>query len=70
MHLASLEQQRELIKYMNSLNEWLGHDVERRQTELRGVSDRIDQFRDDLNMLDLTRGTCRLHTTCVLSYHI
>ena len=69
MHLSSLEQQRELIKYMNSLNEWLGHDVERRQTELRAVSDRIDQFRDDLNRLDLTRGTCRLHTTCVLSYH-
>jgi len=70
MHLASLEQQRELIKYMNSLNEWLGHDVEERQTELCGVSDRIDQFRDDLNRLDLTRGTCRLHTTHVLPYHL
>jgi hypothetical protein len=70
MHLASLEQQRELTRYMNSLNDWLGHDMEDRQTELRGVSDRIDQLRDDLNSLDLTRGTCRLHTTCILTYHL
>ena len=65
MHLASLEQQRELVRYMNSLNEWLGHDVEDRQTGLRGVSDRIDQLCDDLNSIGLTRGTCRLHTTYV-----
>jgi hypothetical protein len=26
MHLTSLEQQRELMMYMNSLNGWLGHD--------------------------------------------
>lgn len=70
MHLASLEQQRELTRYMNSLNDWLGHDMEDRQTELRGVSDRIDQLRDDLNSLDLTRGTCRLHTTCILTCHL
>ena len=66
MHLASLEQQRELVRYMNSLNDWLRHDVEDRQTELRGVFDRIDQLRDDLSSLDLTRGTCRLHTTIFL----
>ena len=70
MHLASLGQQRELTRYMNSLNDWLGHDMEDRQTELRGVSDRIDQLRDDLDSLDLTRGTCRLHTTCILTYHL
>ena len=61
MHLASLEQQRELMRYMNSLNEWLGHDVEDRQSELRGVSARIDQLRDDLNRLGLARGPCKLH---------
>jgi adenylylsulfate kinase-like enzyme len=44
MHLASLEQQCELMRYMNSLNEWLGHDVEDRQAELRGVSHCIDQL--------------------------
>ncbi|KAI0272835.1 hypothetical protein BGY98DRAFT_1001049 [Russula aff. rugulosa BPL654] len=48
MHLAALEQQRELMRYMNSLNEWLGHDVEDRQAELRGVAARIDQLRDDV----------------------
>ncbi|KAH9993287.1 hypothetical protein BJV74DRAFT_884401 [Russula compacta] len=56
MHLASLEQQRELMRYMNSLNEWLGHDVEDRQAELRGISARIDQLRDDLSHLGLPRG--------------
>jgi hypothetical protein len=30
MYLASLEQQCELMRYMNSLNEWLGYDVENR----------------------------------------
>ena len=64
MHLASLEQQRELMRYINSLNEWLGYGVEVRQTELRGVSARIDQLRDDLHSLDLTGGTCRLHRLC------
>jgi len=67
MHLASLEQQRELMRYMNSLNDWLGHDVEDRQAELRGVSARIDQLHDDLNRL--TRGPCMLHTTYVLTCH-
>ncbi len=61
MYLASLEQQRELMRYMNSLNEWLGHDVEDRQAELRGVSDRLDQLRNDLNSLGLTRGPCKLY---------
>ena len=61
MHLASLEQQRELIRYMNSLNEWLGHDVEDRQAELHGVSARMDQLRDDLDRLGLPRGPCKLY---------
>ena len=66
MHLASLEQQRELMRYMNSLNEWLGHDVEDRQSELRGVAARLDQLRDDLNRLGLTRGPCKLYHLYVL----
>jgi hypothetical protein len=68
MHLASLEQQRELMRYMNSLNEWLGHDVEDRQAELRGVSARIDQLHDDMNRLGLSRGPCRLHHPYVRAY--
>ena len=61
MHLASLEQQRELMRYMNLLNEWLGRDVEDRQSELSGVSARIDQLRADLDHLGLTRGPCKLY---------
>ena len=61
MHLASLEQQRELMRYMNSLNEWLGHDVEDRQAELRGVTARIDELRGDLDRLGLPRGPCKLY---------
>ena len=68
MNLASLEQQRELMRYMNSLNEWLGHDVEDRQAELRGVSARIDQLHDALNRLGLARGPCRLHHLYVPAY--
>ena len=62
MHLASLEQQRELMRYMNSLNDWLGNDVADRHAELRGVSDRIDQLAEDLNRLGVPRGgPCRFH---------
>jgi hypothetical protein len=71
MHLAALEQQRELMRYMNSLNEWLGHDVEDRQAELRGVAARIDQLRDDVSRLGLfgmTRESCRLHHPHVPAY--
>ncbi|KAH9169356.1 hypothetical protein EDB89DRAFT_1479631 [Lactarius sanguifluus] len=65
MHLASLEQQRELMRYMNSLNDWLGHDVEDRQAELRGVSARIDQLHDDMNRLGLSRGpVCKVALHC------
>jgi hypothetical protein len=68
MHLASLEQQRELISYMNSLNDWLGHDVEDRQSELRGVSARIDRLAEDLGRLGLFRGPCRLYHLYVDAY--
>jgi hypothetical protein len=34
IHLASLEQQCELMRYMNSLNEWLSHDVEDHQAKI------------------------------------
>lgn len=61
MHLASLEQQCELMKYVNSLNEWLGHNVEDHQAYLRGVSARIDQHHDGLNRLGPTRGPCKLY---------
>ncbi len=71
MHLAALEQQRELMRYMNSLNGWLGHDVEDRQAELRGVAARIDQLCEDVSRLGQTgmsREYCRLHHPYVPAY--
>jgi hypothetical protein len=70
MHLASLEQQRELMRYMNSLNEWLGHDVEDRQAELRSISDRLDELRDGLYRLGFPQGPgCRLNSTYIPTCH-
>ena len=36
------------MRYMRGLNEWLARDVHDRQSELRGVSARVDQLRNDL----------------------
>jgi hypothetical protein len=46
--LATVEQQRELMRYMRGLNEWLETDVRDRQTELREVGFRIDELRRDI----------------------
>ncbi|KAJ7507218.1 hypothetical protein B0H11DRAFT_2219050 [Mycena galericulata] len=46
--LATVDQQRELMRYMRGLNEWLERDVHDRQAELRGVVARVDQLRDDM----------------------
>lgn len=51
--LATVDQQRELMRYMRGLNEWLERDVHDRQAELRGVSARVDRLRDDLGRLGL-----------------
>ncbi|CAA7269900.1 unnamed protein product [Cyclocybe aegerita] len=44
--LATVDQQRELMRYMRGLNEWLERDVHDRQSELRGVVARVDQLSD------------------------
>jgi hypothetical protein len=49
--LASIDQQREIMRYMRALNEWLDRDVRDRQSELRGVSARVDQLREDLGRM-------------------
>jgi hypothetical protein len=36
------------MRYMRGLNEWLERDVHDRQAELRGVSARVDQLRNEL----------------------
>ncbi|TFY80506.1 hypothetical protein EWM64_g3507 [Hericium alpestre] len=51
MQVASLEQQRELMRYMTSLNDWLGRDVDDRQAELRGVLAHVDALRNELYRL-------------------
>ena len=43
--VATIEQQREIMRYMRSLNEWLERDVQDRQQEIRDVSRRVDQLR-------------------------
>ncbi|EMD36982.1 hypothetical protein CERSUDRAFT_95250 [Gelatoporia subvermispora B] len=55
--LASFDQQRETTRYLRSLNEWLERDVHDRHAEIRGVSARIDQLRDEiLNELGRREG--------------
>jgi hypothetical protein len=49
--MATVDQQRELMRYMRGLNEWLERDVHDRQAELRGVSARVDQLRNDIGRL-------------------
>ncbi|KAG2366333.1 hypothetical protein BDR07DRAFT_1480198 [Suillus spraguei] len=51
--LATVDQQRELMRYMRGLNEWLERDVQDRQAELRGVTARVDELRNDLARLGL-----------------
>ncbi|KAF7319476.1 PH domain-containing protein [Mycena chlorophos] len=46
--LATVDQQRELMRYMRGLNEWLERDVRDRQQELRGVMARVDQIRAEM----------------------
>ncbi|CAE7134405.1 unnamed protein product, partial [Rhizoctonia solani] len=42
------DQQREIIRYLGGLNQWLERDVIDRQYELRALSERMDQLRDEL----------------------
>jgi len=39
------------MRYMRGLNEWLGRDVHDRQSELRGVANRVEELRRDLGRL-------------------
>ncbi|KAG6330770.1 hypothetical protein ID866_8320 [Astraeus odoratus] len=54
--LATVDQQRELMRYMRGLNDWLARDVNDRQAELRGVTARIDQLRAELGRHGLGAG--------------
>ncbi|KAF8556599.1 hypothetical protein OG21DRAFT_1482945 [Imleria badia] len=54
--LATVDQQRELMRYMGGLNDWLARDVQDRQAELRAVTARVDQLREDLGHLGVGAG--------------
>ena len=51
--LATVDQQRELMRYMRGLNEWLERDVHDRQSEIRGVVARVDQLGRDLREMQM-----------------
>ena len=39
------------MRYMRSLNDWLGRDVRDRQNEMQAISARVDALRGDLARL-------------------
>ena len=43
---ATLEQQQEITRYVQQLNDWLSRDVESRQQEIRAVTARVDHLAD------------------------
>ncbi|KAF9557793.1 hypothetical protein CPC08DRAFT_764341 [Agrocybe pediades] len=51
--LATVDQQRELMRYMRGLNEWLERDVHDRQSEIRGVVARVEQLGRDLHGIQM-----------------
>lgn len=48
--MTAMNQQRELTRYARSMGEWLEHDVQERQTDVRELSARVDRLRDDLGL--------------------
>ncbi|KAL4251010.1 hypothetical protein ABKN59_006567 [Abortiporus biennis] len=57
-HVATIEQQREIMRYLHGLNEWLERDVHDRHSEIQSVSARVDSLGDVVNQLyDILRGT-------------
>ena len=45
-HVATIEQQREIMRYLRGLNEWLERDVQDRHEEIRAVTTRVDELRE------------------------
>ena len=52
---ATIDQQREIMRYLRSLNEWLDRDVHDRQSEIRSVTERVDYLSDLVNQALRTR---------------
>ena len=66
-----MDQQRELMRYMADLNNWLARDVQDRQAEIRGVNARIENLRREVNNLAAGRGTGEISfIRCLLFFSI
>lgn len=44
------------MRYMRSLNDWLGRDVRDRQNEMQAISARVDALRSDLARMGAVGG--------------
>lgn len=44
------------MRYMRSLNDWLGRDVRDRQNEMQAISARVDALRGDLARMGVVGG--------------
>lgn len=44
--MANIENNREVMRYLRELNEWLARDVHDRHAEVRGLNARVDELRD------------------------
>lgn len=64
MHLATVDQQRELMRYMRGLNEWLARDVHDRQAEINSVLAQMNRLHGDLE--SLRRGMYTILRTAML----
>ena len=67
MHLATVDQQRELMRYMRGLNEWLARDVHDRQAEINSVLAQMNRLHGDLE--SLRRGMYIILRTAMLVQH-
>lgn len=47
------------MRYMRSLNDWLGRDVRDRQNEMQAISARVDALRSDLARMGAVGGAFR-----------
>ena len=45
---ASIDQQREIMRYLHGLNSWLERDVRDRQEEIRSIGARVDALRNEM----------------------
>lgn len=60
---ANQDQQRELLRYLRGLNEWLERDSADRRTESQGVVARLDELRNEVNRINMQSEYASLKNT-------